>query len=106
MEAWIVFVFVALTELKLISCVSTPIETDVIKKDVTFIHKTFTAPPSLKAIIEANVYVPKKLWRRYPMLGIYTTQDHINIEKQCTDTTYHQLGNNYLIPKSLIRCIK
>ena len=31
-----------------------------------------------------------------PVMGIYTTKDHINIEKQCIHTRYGQLRNRGL----------
>ena len=74
---------------------------DNISEDITFIHKTFPVPSSKRAIIQVKVRVPVKLVRksrRYLMMGIYTTQDHIKIKKQCTHTRYGQLLNRDLHP--------
>ena len=51
-----------------------------ISEDVTFLHKTFPVPP----------------FRTDLMMGIYTTEDHVNIQNQCTQTRYGQLGNKHL----------
>ena len=67
-----------------------------ISDDITFFHKTFPVPPSIRAIIEVDVYHHESMRRTYPILGIYTTDYHINLRKQCTDTMYGQLGNKYL----------
>ena len=59
-----------------------------ISEDITFLHKTFPVPPSIEAIIEVDAYDPNLSLTdqgHYPILGIYTTQDHVNIKKQCTD---------------------
>ena len=72
---------------------------EFIFKDITFLHKTFPVLPSIRAIIEVDVYVQKRVinqWRRYPILRIYTTQDHTNLIKQCTYIEHGQLGNNDL----------
>ena len=55
-----------------------------ISEDVTFIHKTFPGPPSEREIIEYGVrYQHNKFWQPV-ILETYTTQDHVNIEKNCT----------------------
>ena len=68
-----------------------------ISEDVTFIHKTFPVPPSKRAIIEYEVYFDSRFWTGLTM-GIYTTKDHANIQNQCTETRYGQLGNKHLHP--------
>ena len=66
----------------------------VISKNVTFIHETFAAPPSMRAIIEVDVYYNNDFSRRYPIiLGIYSRQDHVNIGKRCTYSKYGQFRN-------------
>ena len=78
-----------------------------ISNNVTYIHKSFTVPPSMRAIIEVSVSYPVRVYyykshRRYypyyPVLGIYTTVDHINIRSQCIHTKYGQLLNFNLHP--------
>ena len=79
-------------------CLTTSIS-GVISDDVTFIHKTFPVPPSKRAIIEVNVSFPYRYIvqrRKYPLMGIYTTKDHINLKKQCTSIWYGQLVNENL----------
>ena len=72
-----------------------------ISEGVTFLHKTFPVPPSMRAIIEMGVYYPisSVQGRNNPIIGIYTTENHINIKKQCTHVGYSQLGNKYLHPR-------
>ena len=75
---------------------------DVISEDVTFLHKTFPVPPSMRAIIQMDVSYPissVKIPDNYPIMGIYTTNDHINIKKQCTYIRYGQLANQVLHPR-------
>ena len=67
-----------------------------ITENITFLHKTFPVPPSMRAIIEVDVYYPDNSTRHHPILGIYTTEDHVNINKRCVYTTYGQLGNKDL----------
>ena len=59
-------------------------------EDGIFIHKTFPVPSSTKAIIEVDVSYPLEyisIFLIFPVIGIYTTQDHVNIKKQkrCMD---------------------
>ena len=59
-----------------------------ISEDITFLHKTFPVPLSMRAIIEVNVSYPdiSRLQKgHYLRVGIYTTKDHVNIIKQCVD---------------------
>ena len=70
-----------------------------ISDDVTFVHKTFPVPPSTRAIIEVKVSYPIKSVGRKgtdPIMGIYTTQDHVNIKEQCTQIWYGQVRNKDL----------
>ena len=101
MEVRILFLLTAFIQWKLTLSVTTMIS-GVISEDMPFIHKTFPVPPSERAIIEVDLLVKsrsiRKL-RRYPMIGIYTTQDHINIRKQCVYRPYGQLLNRDLHPK-------
>ena len=64
-----------------------------ISEDLKFIHKTFPGPAAKRATIEYNVRFYYHAWRNYLILGIYTTQDHVNIEKNCTYRSYGQLRN-------------
>ena len=52
---------------------------------MTFFHQTFIGQLSQRAIIEVDVYCHR---RPIPILGIYTTQDHVNIKKGCTESPY------------------
>ena len=73
-----------------------------VSEDITFLHKTFPVPPSTRAIIEVDVSYPISSFQRHlidPILGIYTTKDHINIKKQCTYVRYSQVGNGQLHPR-------
>ena len=75
-----------------------------ISEDITFLHKTFPVSPSIQAIIHVDVYDPNLSLTdqgHYRILGIYTTEDHVNIKKQCADIRYGQLGNKKLHPKSV-----
>ena len=101
MEVRILFLLTAFTQWKLTLCVNTMVS-GVISDDLTFIHKTFSVPPSERAIIKVDLLVPSssiRILRRYPMIGIYTTQDHINIRKQCIYRPYGQLLNRDLHPE-------
>ena len=72
---------------------------DEISEDITFLHKNFSAPPSKRAIIEVDVSCPivsTGTQTISPVMGIYTTEDHINIKKQCVHTKYGQLKNSNL----------
>ena len=68
-----------------------------ISKDVTFIHEVFPVPSAKRAIIEYEVHF-NSIYDRGLTMGIYTTQDHANIQNQCTKTRYGQLGNKQLHP--------
>ena len=93
-----VFTGFTVLQCKLASSVTTSLSS-AISDGVTFIHKTFPVPPSMRAIIEYHVYYPKNAWmkwRHYPMIGIYTTPDHINIRNQCTKIHHGQVQNSNL----------
>ena len=65
-----------------------------ISENITFLHKTFRVPPSTRAIIEVDGSYPESSVRRQgynPMIGIYTTEDHVNIKKHCTQVSYGQV---------------
>ena len=65
---------------------------------IHFIHKTLSVQPSMRAIIEVDVYYPidgyyKNLNSWYfPKLSIFTTQGHFG--SKCTGKDYGQLGND------------
>ena len=70
-----------------------------ISEDITFLHKMFPVPPSKRAIIEVDVSYPNSSDRIHnPIMGIYTTHNHVNIKKQCSYVQYSQLGNQVLHP--------
>ena len=72
-----------------------------VSEHVNFIHEVFPVPSSMRAIIEVAVYYPyyeSVSSGDFPVLGLYTTEDHINIRSQCTHTKYGQLGNFNLHP--------
>ena len=72
-----------------------------ISKDVAFFHELFPVQPSMRAIIGIYVSYPESSVRKHghnPRIGIYTTQDHINIFKKCTYARNGQLANANLYP--------
>ena len=72
-----------------------------ISEDLSFIYKKFSVPPSMRAIIEVDVSYPISSVRRLgfdPIMGIYTTQDHINIKQRCVDSHHGQFRQIHLIP--------
>ena len=74
----------------------------VISEDITFLHKTFPVPPSIRAIIEVDAAFPDISIRQQghcPATGIYTTDNHTNIKKRCTYLEFGQLANGNLHPK-------
>ena len=94
-------VLIVSIQFKLTCSVTTSIS-GVISEDITFLHKAFSVPPSKRAIIEVNVSFLDRLIVQQghrPIIGIYTTQDHINIKKQCTNLEYGQLANENMHPK-------
>ena len=102
MRIFIVLVVVS-TQFKLICSFTTSISA-VISEDITFLHKKFPVPPSMRAIIEVDAAFPDifiKQQEDCPAIGIYTTDNHTNIKKQCTDLEYGQLANQNLHPKIL-----
>ena len=68
----------------------------VISKDMGFVHKEFPVPPSKRAIIEFGFGYTVFDGSIEPLFMIYTTQDHVNIEKRCFDKPYGQLANQNL----------
>ena len=107
MHVRIFIVLVVLILLKWTCSLTTSISGEI-SEDLTFIYKTFPVPPSKRAIIEYDVHY--QIYGNYfPGLGIYTTENHINIKKQCTYLEYGQLGNKNMHPKIRItrihRCI-
>ena len=68
-------------------------------EDVIFFHKTFPGLPSERAIIEYSISYPyfssTTIWEHL-ILGIYTTQDHVNIVKNCTYIYYGQMRNQVM----------
>ena len=100
MDVQIRFLLAAFTQWKLTFSMTASLS-GRISENVSFFHEAFPVPPSMRAIIEVGVLVPSNLVRksrRYPMLGIFTTQNHVNIRKQCTRTPYGQVLNRYLHP--------
>ena len=75
-----------------------------ISERIHFIHETFPVEPSTRAIIEVDASVPVDyfLTPNFIDVGIYTTQDHINIKRQCTEHWYGQVGNRNLHPRITI----
>ena len=56
-----------------------------------FYRKIPTESPSSSATIDYAVTFPRNL--KYVNLGVYTTEDHINLQNRCTCHMYEQLGN-------------
>ena len=96
MEVRIVFVFVVFTQWSWAASITRSASGEI-SEDVKFIHKTFPVPPSIIAIIQVDVFYPVDS-DQYLTMGIYTTQDHVNLRKQCTERSHGQLGNEYLHP--------
>ena len=72
-----------------------------VSEDVRFVHETFHIQPSKRARIGVDVSFPDRCsfwWIPEPVLGIYTTQDHVNIQKRCIERKYGQVGNRDLHP--------
>ena len=65
-----------------------------VSDDVKFIYKKFPVQSSMRAIIEVDVYYPDS----NPILGIYTTRDHVNIKQKCVIKRYGQLENKNMHP--------
>ena len=63
-----------------------------ISEHLTFIHKTFPGSAAKRVIIEYDVHVQDE-WALLPILGIYTTQDHVNLKRNCTYRSYGQVRN-------------
>ena len=71
---------------------------------IEFIYEQFPVPPSTRAIIEVDVSYPADTFH-FPILGIYTSPDHINIKSKCVRIRYGQLLNYNLHPGiTLDRC--
>ena len=97
----IFFGLLVLTQFELYFSVTVSSISGRISENVTFIHKTFPILPSKRAIIQVDVSYPDRLlglYGKWPMMGIYTTQDHVNIRKRCTYFSYGQVGNRDLHP--------
>ena len=93
----VVFVFVQLN----LTTALIRASSGVISEDMTFIYHQFPVPPSVRAIIEVDVSYPINsigMQGTDPVLGIYTTNSHINIGKECTQNFYGQLLNRELHP--------
>ena len=72
---------------------------DEISEDITFIHRTFAAPPSLQAMIKVDVSYPESSvlqQNNNPIMGIYTSNNHVNIKKKCEQFRWGQLKNDIL----------
>ena len=75
-----------------------------VSEDVNFIHEMFPVPSSMRAIIQVDVYYPVDAYYKSqdswfsPIMGLYTTQVHITIWRQCTRIQYGQLLNFNLHP--------
>ena len=63
-----------------------------IENDTTFFYRKIpTDSPLSSATIDYTVTFPIGL--EYVNFGVYTTKDHINLQKRCTYHMYEQLGN-------------
>ena len=94
--------FILLTFIQCKVIYPTPLSVSgVVSGDTTFLHKTFPLPSSMRAIIQVDVYDPvgtRRLTDDFPILGIYTTQDHVNVKMKCAFKRYGQFENGYLHP--------
>ena len=100
MQGKLFIVLTVLVQPKLAHYLTATISGKISNEDVIFIHKVFQVEASTRVTIEVDLSYPKQSLREYfgfvPTMGIYTTQDHINIKKRCTDVFYGQLDNRYL----------
>ena len=63
-----------------------------IENETTFFYRKIpTDSPKSSATIDYAVTFPISV--EYVNLGVYTTNDHINLQKRCTYHMYEQLGN-------------
>ena len=98
METRVLFVFVVFTQWSWTHSITKSMS-GVIFDDTTFFYETFPVSPLRRAIIEVDVQDfigSSRSEGHYAMVGIYTTQDHINFKKRCMERIYRQLGNEYL----------
>ena len=92
-------IFILLVVLTQSNCSLTTSISGEVSEDVTFLYKTFPVTTSMRAIIQVDIYYPETSIAEqghYPIMGVYTENDHINIKKQCTYVEYGQLGNKNL----------
>ena len=98
MDAKLFIVLSFLTQCNRTQCVTLAPFSSVsasVSEDENFIHETFPVEPSKSAIIGIDIFLPNRI--PFPVwLGIYTTEDHVNIEKQCTESVYGQVRNRDL----------
>ena len=98
METRILSVFVVFTQWSWTHSITKSMS-GVIFDDTSFFYETFPVSPLRRAMIEVDVQHfigSSRQEGHYAMVGIYTTQDHINFKKRCTERLYGQLGNQYL----------
>ena len=65
-----------------------------VSEDVKFIYEKFPVKSSMRACVD--VYYPDSSTGPYPILGIYTTEDQVNIKQKCALKRYGQFGNTYI----------
>ena len=85
MDCKVYFLLVAILQLEL-SHSHKAVVSGVISDNLTFIHKTFAVPPSIRTIIEVDVSYPIKSVREQnndPVFRIYTTTDSVDVRKNC-----------------------
>ena len=69
-------------------------------ENTEFVHKIFPVPPAKWAMIEVDVSYLKvhETEKHYLIMGIYTTEDNVDMRRRCIHTRYGQLGNKNLYP--------
>ena len=90
-----------------------------VSEDITFLHKTFPVPPSMRAIIKVDVSYPISsvgnpfigTKGHLPVIEFYTTDNHVNVKSQCTSTKYGQVSNTNLkirlrLHNKPLKCLK
>ena len=68
-------------------------------KPKKFFHKKFQVPSSKRAMIDVDVSLYQdRIPETPPIMGIYTTEDNVDIRRRCIHSQYGQLGNKNLFP--------
>ena len=94
MGVHIFLVLLGLMQSNWIYCKTTSVAGSV-SENVTFIHGMFPVEPSKRAKIQVDVFL-QNLRSPDVCMEIHTTQDDVNIKRQCTERLYGQVRNRDL----------